>query len=250
MDSNELLPNIKVNSRDLTPYVVVVGDPNRVRETAAFMSDVQEIGSNREYLTVTGLYKDLRITVASHGVGAGGANVCFMELLRSDVKVMIRAGTCGALREEINDGDLIICTGAVREDGATEQLMPLAYPAFADRHVTAALVEAAKLHGIEYPYEGLSVTAANFYAAALPPVWKTYVGYDAAAVEMELAALLVLARMNSVRAGGILTSDGNLVRTHEEDMSDYDPHREIVVQSKQKMLQIALEALVILAEEE
>jgi uridine phosphorylase len=214
------------------------------------MGDVQEIGNNREYLTVTGLYKDLRITVASHGVGAGGANVCFQELLRSgNIKVMVRAGTCGALRDEINDGDLIVCTGAVREDAATEQLMPLAYPAIADRCVVDALIEGAKMLGFDHPHEGLSVTQANFYEGTLPPPWKAYVGYDVAAIEMELAALLVLTRMNGALGGGILTSDGNLVRTNEEDMSDYDPHREIVVQSKQKMLQIALEAMVILADE-
>lgn len=245
-----MLPLIKCDPKDLTPYAVLVGDPNRVRDMTGYMTDVREVGNNREYLTVTGLYKDLSITVSSHGVGVGGANICFMEMLRGGVQTMIRAGTCGALREDIKDGDLVICTGAVREDAATEHLMPLAYPAIADRHVVAALVEAAQLHGIENPHEGLSVTQANFYSTMFPPPWKTYAGYGAAAVEMELAALLVLASMNGARAGGILTSDGNLVSKNKEDMTDYDPFREVITKGKQKMLQIALEAMVILAGKE
>jgi uridine phosphorylase len=246
-----------VYPRDLAPYVMVVGDPNRVRETAALMSNVQEIGNNREFLTVTGDYGGqpqgqapggVRLTVASHGVGAGGANVCFMELLQGGAKVFIRAGTCGGTAEEIADGDLVITTGAVREDGATEQLMPLAYPAIADMGVTQALIEAAHHNGYAKPHVGLAVTAANLYATPIvAPRWQQYVGYGVLAVEMELAALLVLARMHGARAGGILTSDGNVLRVAGTNVDTYDPHREVVEQGKHAMLKIGLEALAAVA---
>ena len=248
IDSDLLLPGIKVHPRDLTPHVMVVGDPNRVREAARFLSDVKEVGNNREYLTVTGEYGGRRLTVVSHGVGAGGANVCFMELLRGGAKVLIRAGTCGALAEDIEDGEFIITTGAVREDAATEQLMPLPYPAIADRHVVEALLASARANGHSKPRVGLAITAANLYATPVVPAgWTKYVGYGVLAIEMELAALLVLARMNGARAGGILTSDGNLVRKSATDISNYDPHREVVEQGKQTMLKVALEALAHLA---
>jgi uridine phosphorylase len=249
-DSSRLLPNIKVSVRDLTPHVIVVGDPQRVHDTGSLMADVREIGNNREYLTITGTYRGLRMTVASHGVGAGGANVCFMELLQGGARLLIRAGTCGALAPEIDDGDLIIATGAVREDAATEQLMPLAYPAVADHGVVGALIAAASRHGIERPHAGLAVTAANFYSAVLPPPWKRYVGYSVKAVEMELAALLVVAGMHGARAGGILTSDGNLVREPIDLELEYDPHRDIVARGKAKMLEITLDAMANLIEAE
>ena len=86
-DRDRFLPLIKVQARDLTPCALVVGDPDRVRDAAARMGDVREIGNNREYLTVTGTYAGQRLTVASHGIGAGGANVCFMELLKGGVRV-------------------------------------------------------------------------------------------------------------------------------------------------------------------
>jgi uridine phosphorylase len=248
MTEQNLLSHLKCYPKDLTPCAIVVGDPNRVRDTAALMNDVREVGNNREYLTVTGLYKGQKITVSSHGVGAGGANASFMELLRGGVQLFIRAGTCGALKPEINDGDFIIATGAVREDAATDHLMPLPYPAVADRHITTALVEAASRHGVENPHEGLIVSEANFYSAMYPPRWKTYVGYGAAAVEMEMAPLFVLAGMNGARAGGIVTADGNLVSKNREDGTDHDPFREVVAKGKQKMLQVALEAMAIVME--
>lgn len=247
-DRDRFLPLIKVQARDLTPYALVVGDPNRVRDAAALMSDVREIGNNREYLTITGTCAGQRLTVASHGVGVGGANVCFMELLKGGVRVLIRAGTCGAMDTEINDGDLIIATGAVREDAATEHLMPLAYPAVADRQVVTALVQAARRHGYDDPHLGLLVSQANFYPSdLLPAPWEKYVGYGVLGVEMELSALLVVAHMNGARAGGIVTIDGNLVRKQDPEMAGYDPHREVVARGKQAMLQIALEALADLA---
>lgn len=247
-DMDRFLPLMKVQARDLTPYALLVGDPNRVRDAAALMRDVREIGNNREYLTITGTCAGQRLTVASHGIGAGGANVCFMELLKGGVRVLIRAGTCGAMHSEIDEGDLIIATGAVREDAATDHLMPLAYPAVADRQVVSALVQAARQHGYDDPHVGLLVSQANFYPSdMLPAPWERYVGHGVLAVEMELSALLVVAHMSGAQAGGIATTDGNLVRGSDPGMNGYDPHREVVSRGKQAMLQIALEALADLA---
>jgi uridine phosphorylase len=154
----------------------------------------------------------------------------------------------GAIEGRRADGDLLIATGAVREDAATEHLMPLAYPAVADRHVVNALVQAARRHGYDEPYVGLLVSDANFYPSAmLPCPWEKYVGYGVLGVEMELSALLVVAHMNGARAGGIVTADGNLVRKPDPEMDGYDPHREVVTRGKQAMLQIALDALASLA---
>jgi uridine phosphorylase len=67
----------------------------------------------------------------------------------------------------------------------------------------------------------------------------------AVCVEMELATLLVMAGLNGVRAGGIFTSDGNLARRRVSEVAPntYDPHREVVTQGVQSMLEIALNAL-------
>ncbi|MCG8468708.1 MAG: nucleoside phosphorylase [Gemmatimonadetes bacterium] len=227
--------------RDLSPVALVVGDPKRAIDAAERLEGGREIGSNREYLTLTGTIDGQRVTVCSHGVGAAGANVCFTELLQGGVTAFIRAGSCGALTRELSDGDLVVADAAVREDAATEHLVPLAYPATPDRGLTGRLTDAAARRGVP-AREGLIVTDANFYPGLNGPRWAPYPELGAIAVEMELAALFVLARSRGARAAGILTVDGNLVTDRDPAHSDYDPHREVVARGISTMLDVAVEA--------
>ena len=245
MNLDERTPTLRVFPADVAPRALVVGDPQRVLDVAAFMSDVKELGFFREYRTITGDYDGKRITVSSHGVGGAGANICFHELLRCGVRYIIRAGTCGAMKKGILDGDLIIGTAAIREDGASEHMAPMSFPAAADRIVTGALVEAAHHFGVLKPHEGIVLTQGYFYPGILPSETDYWLKTGlVSCVEMEYATLLVMASLNGARAGGIFTSDGNL--TEEADPDAYDPHREVVDAGKRNMLQIALKALALL----
>ena len=242
MTQEERTPTLRVLPSEVASRALVVGDPQRVLSAAEYMQNVQEMGFFREYRTVTGEYAGKRITISSHGVGSAGANICFHELMGCNVQYIIRAGTCGAMQKGIRDGDTIIGTGAIREDGATEHMAPMAFPAVADRRVTQALVTASHTFGVENPHEGLVLTQAYFYPGILESetdIWlKTGL---VSCVEMEYATLLVMASLNKVSAGGIFTSDGNL--TEEADPEAYDPHRKEVDEGKKNMLQIALKAL-------
>lgn len=244
MDSEKILPLLKVKRADIAPLALVVGDPRRAAAAAELLDDAKEIGYFREYRTFSGSYGGKRVIISSHGVGAAGASICFDELMRGGVEIMIRAGTCGAMRPEINDGELVIGTGAIREDGASEKLAPIEYPAIADRHVVAALEEAARKAGAEPTHTGVILTEGYFYPGVLPntpDVWLN-TKMDVVAVEMEFATLLVIASIHGARAGGIFTSDGNL--TKEPDQEAYDPHRTVVKEGVERMVKTALEALV------
>ena len=239
----QILPVLKINPADVAERALVVGDPLRAAEAAELLDNPVELGFFREYRTFAGEYKGKAITIASHGVGAGGASVCFEELAQAGVKTIIRAGTCGAMKAGIKDGEFIIGTGAIREDGVSDRLLPLSYPAIADRHVTAALVAAAQDQGYAEPHEGMILTRGFFYDGALPnkvPFWlKT--GANVVAVEMEFAVLLTIASIRGLRAGGLFTSDGNMVE--ESDLQTYDPHRTVVEEGVVNMIKVALDAL-------
>jgi uridine phosphorylase len=242
-DAEKTLPILKVRPADLAARALVVGDPERAAAAAALLDDAQEVGHFREYRTFTGSYQGKRITISSHGVGGAGASVCFEELSQGGVKTIIRAGTCGAMKAGIKDGDFIIGTGAIREDGTSPALMPLAYPAIADRQVTAAVIEAAREHGRPEPHEGIVLTQGFFYDGVMPPLvgqWLA-IGANVVCVEMEFATLLVIASLRGMRAGGLFTSDGNM--TEEADPLTYDPHRTVVKQGVETMLKVALSAL-------
>ena len=239
------LPVLRVRPCDLAPRALLVGDPERASRAASLLDNPREIGNNREYRTFSGEYRGKQIVVCSHGVGGAGASVCFAELFESGVKIAIRSGTCGALVEIINDGELIIATGAIREDGTSEKLIPLAYPAISSWKVIQALQIAAKSHDEIHLHTGLVLTQSFHYPGLLPTTTSLWMQAGAVCVEMELATLLVMAGLHGVQAGGILTSDGNLARRKEPhlDPHTYDPHREVVQAGIQTNLSIALEAL-------
>ena len=74
MNSEKVLPLLKVNAADLTPSALVLGDPQRAAAASEYLDDLKELGYFREYRTFTGTYAGVPITIASHGVGAAGAS--------------------------------------------------------------------------------------------------------------------------------------------------------------------------------
>lgn len=234
---------MKVNPSDLACRVLVVGDPRRAADAARLLQNARLVGDNREYATYSGVYNDTPVSICSHGVGSAGAAVCFTELVQGGAQIFIRAGTCGALRAEIEDGSLVIATAAIREDGTTDQLVPLAYPAVSSGRVVQALEKAAEASGLRST-AGIILTSALLYPGLLPSTISLWQRARAVAVEMELAALLVIANLNGCQAGGIFVSDGNLGRrTKEVSPQTYDPHRQVVQDGIAAMLGVALTAL-------
>jgi uridine phosphorylase len=238
------LPILGVAADRVAPRALVVGDPARVPETAAHLDDAHELGRSREYVTWAGWFEGVEVTVASHGVGSAGAAICFEELARAGVTRVVRAGTCGGLQETVVDGDLVVGTAAVRDEGLTDRFVPAGWPAVADPRLTLALAGEARATGLR-THVGVVHTAANFYPALheAEPRWRRYHRAGALAIEMELAALLVVAQLHGIAAGGILAVDGNLLAA-AADMSDYAPEREVVSRAKQAMLVAALRVLV------
>ena len=136
-----------VDLNKVASHVLVVGDPDRVNDAVEFLDNTEPLWDGREYRAVNGSYSGKKITVCSHGVGASGAAYIFEVLFTGGAKTIIRAGTCGAMVAGVPDGGLIIGTGAIRTDGVTAAMVPMEFPAIADRHVVSALERAAANHG-------------------------------------------------------------------------------------------------------
>ena len=236
---NDFLPVTKIPRSGLPAYALVCGDPRRAARIAKLFDNSREIGNNREYVTYRGTWKGIDVTVSSHGVGGPGAICMFEELVMAGSKTIIRVGTCGGMIENINDGDLVIATGGIREDGVTDQMVPLAYPAFSTPEVVIALQQAAQANGHPW-HRGVVWTQALFFPGVLPTAFEVYAKARVAAVEMELTALLVMAELRGIRSGGILVSDGNMVK---DKAQEYNPHRSIVEEGVGKSIEVAFGAI-------
>lgn len=236
------LPLLRADPEQIAPAVLVVGDPGRAEKAAGLLTSAERVAANREYHTYTGELSGRRLSICSHGVGAAGAGVCFEELARAGVRTFVRAGTCGSIQDGVVDGDLVVATAAVRDEGLTPRLVPLGFPAAADPDLSLALRAAAGA-GDDTIHAGTVLTTDLFYpSAALGVDWRTWQKSGVLAVEMELSALYVIAALHGIRAASLLVVDGNPTRA-AADMSEYDPYRPVVQEATERMLAIALGVL-------
>ncbi len=236
-------PHLKLEEGQISPYVIVCGDPARAEKIAKLCESYEELAYNREYRTFMGIYKGEKITITSHGVGSAGASICFEELIKIGAKVIVRVGTCGSLIDGLQQGEHIIATGAIREDGVTPLLIPLGYPAISDAEVCLEIEKACK--ELSAPYKrGIMLTSDVFYPAVLKTSLELYSKAGVPGVEMEVSALFVIASLRGVKAGAIATVDGNPLKWDE---GNYDPHGEMVTKGKERMLKIGLETMAALS---
>ena len=129
------------------------------------------------------------------------------------VKTFIRVGTTGAIQENINDGDCVITTAAVRLDGASRHYAPIEYPAVASFEVVSALISGAKEAGVKF-HTGITASSDTFYPGeertdsfmayklrALRGATEEWRALHVLNYEMEAATLLTMTSAFGLRGG-------------------------------------------------
>lgn len=234
---------LEVESELLPEIALVCGDPRRAAVIAQKLDNAKELAFAREYRTFVGEYNGVQIAVVSHGVGSPGAVICFEELIKGGVKTIIRVGTAGSYSADHPAGSLVVSTATVRAEGLTHQLVPDGFPAVADGDVVQALYESAtELGGIVK--KGITITLDVFFKGVIEFPHKLYKQAGVLAVEMEIAALYVVAALRGIRAGAIVAIDGYA----DSDLAaEYNPHTDVVAQAVEREINAALNAAVKLA---
>ncbi len=205
---------------DVAPYVLTPGDPDRVPRIAKYWNEARPVATHREYVTYTGKYRGAPISAVSTGIGGPAAAIAIEELLTLGAHTFIRVGTTGALQEWIRVGDVIINTGAVRFDGASNAYAMPEYPAVASYEVVLALVTAAEELNVRY-HVGLAASTADFYVGQgrpgfnnYQPPWardivNTLSSMNVLNFEMEAATIYTIANVHGARAGGVMAAIAN-----------------------------------------
>jgi uridine phosphorylase len=130
------------------------------------------------------------------------------------VHTFIRIGSTGAIQKDIDCGDVIISSVAVRLDCTSNCYVMPEYPAAASYEVMLALIEAVESLGISNYHVGVTATTADFYAGQNRPIVKecpprmedllpTLQKVGVLNFEMETATLYTLASLYGLRAGSI-----------------------------------------------
>ena len=208
--------HLEVTPGDVADSVLLPGDPERVAKVTDEWDDSDVVAEHREYRTATGTYDDTPISVTSTGIGSPSTAIAVEELARVGADTFIRVGSTGAIQEETDIGDLIITSGAVRQEGTSKEYVREEYPAVADHAVVAALAAAAEELGYDY-HVGLTASTDSFYAGQSREGFEGFLARDSEEkieelrranvlnFEMEASALLTLSNIYGLRAGAVCT---------------------------------------------
>jgi len=215
--------HIRCRPGDVARYVLLPGDPARVAMIGARWAEAREIATEREHVTFTGRLRDGGpISACSTGAGGPSTASALEELIAIGADTFVRVGTCGAIQREIECGDVVIHTGAVRLDGTSPQYVRIEYPATAHHVVVLALVQAAEQLGARY-HLGVSASTAAFYTGQGRPGWNGYTQHAIDHIlpdlqrarvlnfEMEAATIFTMLGLYGLRGGSVCAVAANRI---------------------------------------
>jgi uridine phosphorylase len=218
---------------DGATLAILPGDPGRVAKIAAYLDDPVPLGANREFTSYRGTLGGEPAIVCSTGIGGPSTSIAVEELAQLGLRTFLRVGTTGAIQPGIAIADVIVTTGAVRLDGASQHFAPLAYPAVADHECTQALIAAARARGHTvhvgvtassdtfYPGQERYDTVSGFVPTHLRGSMAEWQSLHVLNYEMESATLLTMCAANGWRAGMVA---GVLVNRTTQEMPDDSVH--------------------------
>ncbi|EEQ99518.1 Uridine phosphorylase, putative [Perkinsus marinus ATCC 50983] len=215
-------------------FWILPGSRDRAKQIAeTFLQDCEVIFSPRGHDGYIGKYDApdgtvVDIGVISTGMGAPSVDIIATEMIKLGAKVLVRVGTAGAMQKTLGIGDIVIATGAVRDEGTTRHYMPLEYPALGSATVVTAMCAAAQRQleteddelqeGAQWVYDAGpvhtkdSLMAREFKFGPYAPEHKRYMevleDLGCLASEMEVAMLFSLAQVYGVKAGCVLAIIG------------------------------------------
>ena len=210
-----------VRPGDIERYVIMPGDPKRCEKIAAHFENPKLIADVREYVTYTGTLDGVKVSVTSTGIGGPSAAIAIEELSKSGADTFLRVGTCGGMQLDIDGGDIIIASGAVRLEGTSREYAPIEYPAVANVEVMNAMISGAKKLGAKY-HVGVVQCKDSFFGQHEPEVmpvsyqlenkWEAWLRMGCLGSEMESAALFIAGSFLKVRVGSVLLVVANQER--------------------------------------
>ncbi len=240
LHTEELQYHIAAKAGEIGGYCLLPGDPGRCEKIAAFLENPRHLRMNREYNIWNGTLMGETVTVCSTGIGGPSTAIAVEELAACGAHTFLRIGTCGGIALPVKAGDVVIASGAVRQDGTSREYAPLEFPAVSDPSVLFALMESAKALGLDH-HVGVVQSKDSFYGQHSPhrmptegeltAKWEAWRRLGVLASEMEASTLFTVAAARGVRAGAVFLSVWNqerfLAGLDTDDTEVHDTERAI-----------------------
>jgi uridine phosphorylase len=123
--------HLNIRPDQIAKHVILVGDPDRVAVVSAHFDQIDHKVQHREFLTHTGIYKNVPISVVSTGIGTDNIDIVVNELdalvnidfatrIVKEEKTslnLVRLGTSGAIQRDISVGTIMASEFSIGFDG-------------------------------------------------------------------------------------------------------------------------------------
>ncbi|MEL9929471.1 MAG: purine-nucleoside phosphorylase [Sulfolobales archaeon] len=205
--------HIHAERGDIAEDVIAAGDPGRVRILSNLLENPRLVNEYRGFLTYTGYYKGRRVSIATHGVGGASSAIVFEELAMLGARRIIRLGTTGALKEDLEIGDIIIAEGASYSIGGTIGMYvgsDISYSTSPDIILTSKIYRELKRR-FDRVFRGIVFSSDSFYAED-PVFIERCRKMNIISVEMECATLNAIGRLRNLKTSCVLIVSDNLVK--------------------------------------
>lgn len=196
--------HIRANADQISPYVIIPGDPDRSEYIAkTYLENVSQYTKYRHLYGYTGTYKGTRVSVQTTGMGVPSCLIVCEELIMLKAKYLVRIGTCGGLQKKMKLGESILATAAWGSRETVSKIVDSAdYCPTPDTNTLFSLYNSLK--DKNKVYLGPITTGELFYnniEKNLSPQAKL----GCLGVEMESAGLFALGSKHKINTACILT---------------------------------------------
>lgn len=201
----DLLKAVQFKEGDLAKIAIISGQPQRVTTALEKLKNPLKNFSAFGYTFWTGEYKGKRVTVGNGGMYAPDAALVTELLCAGGVDYLIRLGSCGSMRKEINIGDYILVESALRGDGVTRYYVDDGIIPKADQELSDKLATVFK-----NVHKGM-VWTTDALLRETKEVVNNAISQGAIAVDMVTSPFLTIANLYNKKAAAILLVSDNLI---------------------------------------
>ena len=204
-------PHIAAEKGQIADRILLPGDPLRAKYIAeTFLENPTEYTHVRGILGYTGTYNGVRVSVQGTGMGIPSISIYVHELIKEyGVKKLFRVGTCGGMHEDVKLRDVLIAQAATTDSSIVRNTFGPAinFAPIADYELLSLAVANTKKLGLRAKV-GNIISVDRFYDDEIDS--KKLRDYGILAVEMETAALYLLAAKFHVQALALFTVSDHL----------------------------------------
>ena len=235
LTGKDLTEMVQLRPHDVGKWAIIPGPKDRMDVLTKKLKDASRNFSFMEYAMYTGEYEGIMVTTINGGRFSADTAITTEVVCNAEIKNIIRIGTCGALDEKMQIGDLVVVDSVIRGDGVTPYYVDEKFETTPDKELTETLIEVAKGLGSQV-YTG-KVWTTDAILRETRELVEAKRREGAIAVDMVSSCLLTISQLYKAKAASILAVSDNLITG---EMGFMNP---LYYMAETKLIEIALQTI-------